>query len=151
NVRPKKLMRYECFTAIVDEVRDYAIEVILHNWGESLLHPRIFDMIRYVSDANIGTSVSSHFNNVTDAMNDELVDSGLEHLTGAIDGASQEVYETYRVRGNLSAALDALSRLQRRKRERRRATPAVEWQYLVMKHNEHEIPAARTLAEDLGV
>jgi MoaA/NifB/PqqE/SkfB family radical SAM enzyme len=151
NARPKKMMGYECFTTIVDEVRDYALELILHNWGESLLHPRIFDMIRYSSAANIGTSVSSHFNNVTEAMIDDLIDSGLEHLTVSLDGASQEVYATYRVRGNLSAALDALSLLQRRKCERRSATPLVEWQYLVMKHNEHEIAAARALAEELGV
>ena len=151
NARPKKLMSYECFTAIIDEIREYAVEVILHNWGESLLHPRIFDMIRYAAAANIGTSISSHFNSVTDAMIENLIDSGLEHLTVSLDGASQEVYETYRVRGKLSVALDALARLQRRKRERRSATPVVEWQYLVMKHNEHEIPAAQQLAADLGV
>jgi radical SAM protein with 4Fe4S-binding SPASM domain len=149
--RPKKMMTYECFTGIVDEIRDYAVEVILHNWGESLLHPRIFDMIRYASSANIGTNISSHFNNVTDEMVENLIDSGLEHLTVSLDGASQAVYEQYRVRGNLQRALDALGRLQARKRARRSSTPIVEWQYIVMKHNEHEIPAAEQLARDLGV
>src|SRR5437016_2787886 len=57
--RAKKLMSLECYTSIIDQVRPYAIEVILHNWGESLLHPKIVDMIRYTSAANIGTSVSS--------------------------------------------------------------------------------------------
>jgi radical SAM protein with 4Fe4S-binding SPASM domain len=84
-------------------------------------------------------------------MIEQIIDSGLEHLTASIDGATQEVYETYRVRGTLANALSALERLQRRKRERRSATPAVEWQYIVMKHNEHELPAAARLAADLGI
>jgi radical SAM protein with 4Fe4S-binding SPASM domain len=149
--RPKRMMSFECYTRIIDEVRDYAIEVILYNWGESLLHPRIFDMIRYATDANIGSTVSSHFNNVTDEMIERMIDSGLEHLTVSLDGATQEVYEKYRVRGNLSAAIASLRRLQQRKRERKSDTPRVEWQFIVMKHNEHEISQAKALASEVGV
>lgn len=151
NNRPKKMMSFECFTSIIDQIRPYAIEVILYNWGESLLHPRVFDMIRYASDANIGTTVSSHFNNVTDEMIERMIGSGLEHLTVSLDGATQEVYEKYRVRGNLADALSALERLQRRKKERRSHTPVVEWQFIVMRHNEHEIAQAEAIARRLGV
>ncbi len=149
--RPKKMMAFDCFTSIIDQARPYAIEVILHNWGESLLHPKIFDMIRYAQDANIGTSVSSHLNQVSDEMIEKMIDSGLEHLTASIDGATQEVYEKYRVRGSLSSALSTLERLQHRKRVRRSHTPVVEWQFIVMRHNEHEIDAARAMAARLGV
>jgi len=149
--RPKRMMSLECYRSIIDQVRDYAIEVILHNWGESLLHPKIFDMISYARDANIGTSVSSHLNGVTDDMIEQMIDSGLEHLTASIDGATQAVYEQYRVRGNLAAALSAIERLQRRKKERRSPTPILEWQFIVMKHNEHELDAARAQARVLGV
>ena len=149
--RPKKMMALECDEAIIEQVRDYAIEAILHNWGESLLHPRILDMIRSAARANIGTSVSSHLNHVSDAMIDGLIDSGLEHLTASIDGATQPVYEQYRVRGNLADALSAVERLQRRKRERRSPTPILEWQFLVMRHNEHELEADRGRAEAMGV
>lgn len=149
--RPKRMMTFECYTSIINQVADYAIEVILHNWGESLLHPRIFDMIRYAADANIGTNISSHFNNITDDMIEAMIDSGLEHLTVSLDGATQAVYETYRVRGNLADAIGALNRLRRRKNERRSRTPIVEWQFIVMKHNQHEIAAAEQLAKTLGI
>jgi len=149
--RPKKMLRISCFQSIIDQVREHAIEVILHNWAESLLHPHIFDMIRYATEANIGTSVSSHLNRVSDETIDKLIDSGLEHLTASIDGATQGVYEQYRVRGQLADALSAVERLQRRKRERRSATPILEWQFLVMRHNEHELEAARALARQLDV
>src|SRR5207249_2002980 len=45
----------------------------------------------------------------------------------------------------------AVERLQRRKRERRSPTPILEWQFLVMRHNEHELEAARGRAEAMGV
>lgn len=149
--RPTKMMDFECYRSIIDQVKDYAIEVILHNWGESFLHPRIFDMIRYARDADIGTTVSSHFNNITDTMIDRMIDIGPEHLTVSLDGATQAVYETYRVRGNLENALLGLRRLQQRKKERKSHRPFVEWQFIVMKHNEHEIQKAREIAEQLDV
>jgi radical SAM protein with 4Fe4S-binding SPASM domain len=149
--RPTKMMSLECFVGIVDQIEDHAIEVIFHNWGEPFLNPHIFDMIAYVKAKNIGSTLSSHFNNVSDEMIERILDSGLEHLTVSLDGATDEVYQTYRVRGNLDNALTSLRRLQQRKRERRQRLPMVEWQYIVMKHNEHELEAARAIARELGV
>lgn len=149
--RPTKIMSFECFTSIVDQIKPYAVEVILYNWGEPFLHPRIFDMIRHVSDANIGTTISSHFNNITDKMIGRIIESGLEHLTVSLDGASQEVYEVYRVRGKFDDAISALERLQQQKKARGSRTPIVEWQFIVMRHNEHQIHEAEEMARNLGV
>ena len=149
--RPTKMMNFDCFKSIIDQIQNYAIEVNLYNWGEPFLHPKIFDMIRYVQNANIGTTVSSHFNNITDEMIDQMIDSGLEHITVSLDGASQDVYEVYRVRGKFDDAISALDRLQRRKKEKGSHTPIVEWQFIVMKHNEHQIHEAKAIAEKLGV
>lgn len=149
--RATRMMNFECFTSIIDQVKEYAIEIILHNWGEPFLHPRIFDMIRYVRDANIGTTLSSHFNNMTDKKIDQIIDSGLEHLTVSLDGATQDVYEVYRVRGKFDDAIAALERLHRRKQELASRTPVVEWQFIVMRHNEHQVQQAEEMARKLGV
>lgn len=149
--RPTRMLGFECFQAVIDQAKAYAIEVILHNWGESFLHPRIFDMIRYANEANIGTSISSHFNGITDEMIDQMIGSGLEHLTVSLDGATQDVYERYRIRGKLSDALSALERLHQRKKETGSRTPVVEWQFIVMRHNEHQIHQAEEMARALGV
>jgi len=149
--RPTKMMNFECYQAIIDEVKRYAVEVILHNWGESFLHPRIFDMIRYAQEANICTNISSHFNKITEEKIEQIIDSGLENLSVSLDGATQAVYETYRVNGRLADAISALKLLQERKRQRGSKTPLVEWQFIVMKHNEHELPRAEALARELGL
>ena len=46
--RPKGMMSMEMFQAVINECRDMRVDSIkLNLWGESLLHKRIIDMIRY--------------------------------------------------------------------------------------------------------
>ena len=149
--RETRMMSFECYKRIIDEIKDYAVEVILYSWGESFLNPRIFDMIRYAQDNNIGTNLSSHFNNISDKMIDEIIDSGLENINISLDGVTQEVYEHYRVNGKVDQVIESLKKLQARKQILKCKTPVVEWQYIVMKQNEHEIPSAQRLAKEIGV
>jgi radical SAM protein with 4Fe4S-binding SPASM domain len=149
--RVSKTMTMEDFKSIVDQVKDYAIEMVLHNWGEPLLAPHIFDMIRYAKGNGIGAMFATNFNGVTDEMIEEIIDSGLDHMTFSVDGASQETYEKYRVGGVYEDCIEALRKLQQRKKEKGSLTPIVEWQMVVFQHNEHEVEAARAKAKELGV
>jgi radical SAM protein with 4Fe4S-binding SPASM domain len=149
--RPQGMLSFECFQSIVNQIKEYAIEINLYSWGEPFLNRDIFKMIRYAHEARIGTNLSSHFNGISDELIEQIIDSGLDEINVSIDGATQEVYEIYRRRGNLENALTSLEKLQRRKREKKSQTPVVEWQFIVMKHNEHQIDKARNLAQELGV
>ena len=151
--RPQALMRLPTFQAILEKIRPYAIEVILHNWGEPALNPQIVDIIRATRDAGVGSTISSNLNleHRGDEFLHELVDSGLDHLTVSIDGTTQEVYETYRRNGDLAHVLHNLRELIRYRAEVRSRTPLIEWQFLVMKHNEHQMEDAQRLAREVGV
>lgn len=149
--RRKQMIKWETFTRVIDELAPTAYEVNLHNWGESILHPHIFDMIEYARDRNIATNMSTNFNIVSDKAIDRLVTSGLEFLCLSIDGATQETYARYRVGGHLDKVLDHARKLVRRKRELGSETPYIEWQFIVFKHNAHEIERARAMAEEIGV
>ncbi len=149
--RKQQRMEWEVFTRMIDQVAPYAYEVNLHNWGESLLHPRIFDMIRYVNSKNIATNMSTNFNRVSDGKIDELINSGLEYLILSIDGITQETYVKYRVRGNVHKVLANVEKLIARREELGSSTPYIEWQYILFEHNSHELEAARKMAEEMGV
>lgn len=69
----------------------------------------------------------------------------------SLDGVTQETYEKYRVRGNVAEVFADLRGLVAAKKALRSKTPFVEWQYIVFKHNEHEVEKARVLAEEIGV
>jgi radical SAM protein with 4Fe4S-binding SPASM domain len=88
---------------------------------------------------------------ISDERIDELLQSGLEYLCLSIDGASQDVYARYRRRGNLELVLANVRRLVKRRAELGLRRPVLEWQFIPMRHNEHEVEAARALARDIGV
>src|SRR5438552_2500457 len=49
--RPQALMTLGTFQAVLDKIRPFAIEVILHNWGEPFLNPDILPIIRAAKTA----------------------------------------------------------------------------------------------------
>lgn len=149
--RRQQRMDYEVFTRTIDQMAPWAYEVNLHNWGESLLHPRIFDMIAYANANNLATNMSTNFNRVSDEKIDKLIASGLEYLILSIDGISQDVYSKYRVRGNIDKVLRNVRKLVRRKQELGSSTPFIEWQFILFKHNAHELERARVIADEIGV
>jgi radical SAM protein with 4Fe4S-binding SPASM domain len=151
--RPQAVMSLESFNTILGKIRPYAIEVILHNWGEPFLNPEILPIIRSAKSAGIGTTISSNLNLVHrgDDFLREVVESGLDHLTVSLDGTTQEVYETYRKGGELEAVLHNMRVLLEHRAAVRSRTPVLEWQFLVMKHNEHQIADVRRMAREMGV
>lgn len=149
--RKQQRMEWDTFTRTIDAVAPYAYEVNLHNWGESLLHPRIFDMIAYVNSKNIATNMSTNFNRASDEKIDSLIKSGLEYLILSIDGITQETYAKYRVRGNVRKVLENVEKLIARRRELGSRTPFIEWQFILFEHNAHELESARQMAQELGV
>lgn len=149
--RKDSLMPWETFTRVIDELAPWAYEVNLYNWGESILHPHVFDMIAYARKANLATSMSANLNDVREGVIDKIIESGLENLTLSFDGATQENYAKYRVRGDLETVLANARELVQRKRELKSRTPHIEWQFIVFQHNAHEIDAARALATEIGV
>jgi len=151
--RPQALMRLSTFRAVLDKIKPYAVEVILHNWGEPTLNPDLLEIISAAKEEGVGTTISSNLNLVHrgDEFLHALVDCGLDHLTVSIDGTTQDVYETYRRGGDLAAVLRNLRELLRYRNEIGSRTPTVEWQFLVMKHNEHQMEEARRLSSDVGV
>jgi MoaA/NifB/PqqE/SkfB family radical SAM enzyme len=149
--RPQAMLSFEHFRHYFDPFAPYLFEVYLHNWGESLLNKEVYRMIEHAQRSNVGTNLSSNFVEVSSSDLDRILDSGLEYLVISLDGTTQEVYSKYRVRGNLDKVVTNLSELLRRRRARGLRYPVVEWQYIVMKHNEHQIPEAERLAKQLGV
>lgn len=128
----------------------YAYEVILHNWGEPFLNNNILSMVSHCKTNNIGTNLSSNLN-VLSFSGEEIVKSGLEYLIVSLDGTSQETYKKYRVNGDISTVFKNLNSILEAKKKLKSKTPVIEWQYLVMKHNLHEINEAKKLSVNMGV
>lgn len=149
--RAKGQMSFDLYQGILDELDGALSRVLLYNYGEPFLHPRLLEMIALAHGAEVYTRVSTNGLGLARAQAaEELIACGLDYLRVSVDGATQETYGAYRVGGRLDRILEGVRLLQARKRELGRRKPVVELQLIAMRHNEHEIPAMRRIAHELG-
>jgi len=150
--RPSGDMGFEEFQAYIEPLKKYLVYLILYFQGEPFLNKDLLEMVRYARDNRIYTMVSTngHFFN-TDEACQQVLDSGLGSLVLSMDGITEETYLTYRRDGDFNRMQEGISRLARLKKEQNRKSPKLFLQFLVLKHNEHEIRQVREFGRVLGV
>ena len=83
--RKRGFMDSALFKKIVDENPDVEFYLLM-NWGESLLHPRIFDTVRYIKEKKKRPLLTTNGVLLTPNVMEEMVNSGLERVTISLDG-----------------------------------------------------------------
>lgn len=82
-------------------------------WGEPLLHPRIFEMIRAAKTRGCVTSMTSNGTALNERNSESLIDSGLDRLAVSVDGVRPETYNAIRVGSSFDRIQTNISRLSR--------------------------------------
>jgi len=147
--RPRGYMELNLFKKIIDEIRERSFMVCLWNQGESFLNKDFIKMIKYASEAGLFTLVSTNGNVELDPQ--EIIDSGLDSMILSLDGATQETYNKYRINGKLDLVLNNVNKMIKARKKGGINKPFLRWQFLVLKHNEHEIDAIKKLAREYEV
>lgn len=145
-------MDFNILKKVIDDLGEYVFLIVLWDWGEPFLNPRIYDMISYSKERyiKIVSSTNGHIFAERDHA-EQLVRSGIDSIIFAVDGVSQETYERYRQRGNLNTVIEGIREVVRAKRSLNSKTPLVNLRLVLMKHNEHEVPRVKELGKRLGV
>ena len=144
-------MSLETVDKIVDQLGDYIYYVNFRGSGEPLLHPDLPEIIRRFNRKKIFTVVSTNASLLDEERAEALIRSELDYLIVSIDGATEKTYDRYRVGGRFSEVCENVRNFLSLRSKFKRAIPKVEWQYVVFKHNLAELPAARKMAEEMGV
>ena len=144
-------MSFETFENIINKMSDDLFFLLLYHQGEPYVNQHFLDFVKLAKSKNIYCTTSTNAHYFTDDLIHQTIDSGLDSMIVSLDGVTQETYETYRVKGNLEKVINSMKRFMEIKRERKSKTPLIALQFLVMKHNENEIPAIKKLAKEIGV
>ena len=115
--RPTGMLEGDLFRRTIDELSDTLLYLIFYFQGEPYLHPKFLDLVKYASQKGIYTATSTNAHYLTDAAARRTVESGLDRLIVSIDGTTQDVYQQYRVGGNLEKVLDGTRNILKWKRE----------------------------------
>jgi len=144
------MMPYDSFKENVKDLLPYLFKVNLYDEGEPLLNPEIHKIIKLLSDNNVTSCISSNFSmKLSDERLAQIVDSGLEHLIVAVDGATQETYSSYRQGGDLNTVISNIRRILALKKKMK-SHLKLELQFIDFEKNEAERSGVQKLAEDIG-
>lgn len=149
--RGKSFLPFETFKKFIDEAGDYLLYVILWSWGEPLLNPDIYRMIKYCAEKNILSVTSTNLNEFSREKAKKLIDSGLDALIVALDGVTQETYSKYRIGGSCQDVIENTRMLVEERTKAGTKKPIINLRMVVSKENEHEIEDLRLLARKIGV
>ncbi len=149
---PRGSMSLKNYKKIIDELGDYLLNLTLWNYGEPFMNKNIYDMIEYAKKKNIFVRISSngHFFNNKKGI-ETMIKSGMDNLIIALDGASQKTFSKYRKQGNFNRVIKSIKAIAEEKKRLKSKNPFIEIQFVVMKHNEHEINKIRKIAREIGV
>lgn len=149
--RPTGMLNPKLFQKLIDEVHPWLTNLTFYFQGEPFLHPQLMEMCTYASERNIYQTISTNAHFLDPATAKKVVHSGLDHLIISLDGVTQEVYEQYRVGGNISKVMEGIKNIIDAKKSFMSSAPFITLQFLVVKPNEQQIPGLYSLARELGV
>lgn len=149
--RPTGMLQDDFFKRTIDDIHKELLYLIFYFQGEPYLNPDFLEMVKYASSKKIYTATSTNAHYLTDDVARKTVESGLDRLIISIDGTTQDVYQQYRVGGNLAKVLEAAKNIMKWKKELKSKTPFVFFQFLVVKPNEHQVEDIKRLAKEVGV
>ena len=149
--RPTGMLKKDFFRQTIDDIHKDILYLIFYFQGEPFLNREFLDMVKYAADKKIYTATSTNAHYLTDEVAKKTVESGLDRLIISIDGTTQDVYQQYRVGGNLNKVIEGAKNIVKWKKELKSKTPFVFFQFLVVKPNEHQIEDIKKLAKEVGV
>jgi radical SAM protein with 4Fe4S-binding SPASM domain len=144
-------MDFPAYKRLIDELAGRAIYVVLFHQGEPYINRQFNEFVAYAKQRGLYVTTSSNAHYFDPPTAEATVASGLDTIIISVDGATQESYSHYRVGGSLQKVVDGTHNLVAAKKRLRRKTPYIYLQFIVMKHNEHELAAMEKLAAELGV
>lgn len=149
--RPTGMLDVSFFEKTINQLHACLHSLTFYFQGEPYLNPAFLKMVKIAGDKRIYTITSTNAHYLDEKNAVETVKSGLDKLIISVDGITQEVYEQYRVGGQLNKVLEGTREILKQKKLLKSTTPHVIWQFVVFKPNEHQVEAVKKLGRELGV
>jgi MoaA/NifB/PqqE/SkfB family radical SAM enzyme len=140
------------FQKLLDE-NTWIAEIELSNYGEIFLNPDLLEIIKHAYERKVILAADNgvNLNNVKKEVLEGLVKYKVRSMTVSIDGAGNETYKRYRIGGNYDVVIENIKKINLFKKQYQSKYPLLSWQFVVFGYNEHELPMARKLADELNM
>jgi len=149
--RPRGIIDLEQYSKTLKQLSSHLMYLNLYIQGEPMMHPQFGKIVQEAHQFNLYTSTSTNGHFLTPVIAKQIVVGKLTRLIFSVDGTNQKSYSTYRIGGDFERVKKGIEYVIKAKSDLRTSYPIVIMQFLVFKHNEHELPAIKQLAKTLKV
>jgi MoaA/NifB/PqqE/SkfB family radical SAM enzyme len=147
-LRRKGMLDKNAYEKLIDRVSKHTNTLLLYFMGEPFLNKHVYDMIRYTrqKDIYVETCTNGDF---VDAKG--VIYSDINKISFQLGGMTEETHRRYRIDCSLARAHKNLHELIAERNRTPGSNVEVEVGFIVMRHNEHEVPAFLKWAKEIGV
>ena len=149
--RPKGNIDVNLFEKIISEAHKDLIYLNLYFQGEPFINKDVFKLIEIARKKNIYIEASTNGHFLDDENCKKIIGSGLNSIIISLDGLDEQTYEKYRSGGNYNKVIKGINNLVIWKSSLKSKTPFIKLQFLVLKHNEHQLPQFEAIGKKLQV
>jgi radical SAM protein with 4Fe4S-binding SPASM domain len=142
SLKNRGYMDFEVYKKIVDEAKDFVFDVNLFHRGESMLHPRIYDMIKYANKNGIYTRLFTNATRLDGKNAKNILDSGLDFISFSFDGYTKEEYEKIRVGSDFDKTIANITNFLKLK-ETKRNKPYVMFESIEFSNEDNDLKKKR--------
>lgn len=146
--RPVGNLEPDLFYKILADAKEMRFQrVSLYFQGEPFMNRHIVDYVRATVQSAYYCTISTNGTLMNRRILQALGGIPMAVLRFSVDGATPETYALNRVGGKFDNVIENMKLARELCHPRTR----IEWQFIVMRNNEHEIPLAREMAREIGV
>lgn len=119
-------------------------------FGDPIYHPDFIDIVKYYLDKERRFAVHTNGSFKKQKWWDELATlnwSDRQRFTFSVDGL-EDTNHIYRIRANWESIMRGMKTMGSLPSDRK---PLLEWKMLVFPYNEHQVPEAKQLANEIGI
>jgi len=132
---------------LASDISGSALSAWLYWQGEPMMHPQFFEILSLFRGMKPVIATNGHFLDSTNCH--RLAASGLKKIIISYDGETPETYSIYRQGGDHTVVKQGIMRLAEILKEHT-SPPEMELQFLVGRHNEHEVAGAAIFARSVN-
>ncbi len=142
-------MSKETFNVVRQELNKFGIrKVYLHFQGEPFLNKFTPEFASALKKDNFEVGIFTNGQAFNEKNIEELAMAKIDLIRFSVDGATAETYQQNRVGGKFEKVYENMKKVALAHKGKK---TRIEWQFLALQNNEHEIEKAESMAMELGI
>ena len=146
---PKGTMKFEIVESILLQTKDTLLMAVPYVNGEPFIYQRLDEVLRVARECNVATMISSNGVLLSQENINKIIEHDLDFLKVHVSGFTADIHRIQHRVGNVEEIKSNL-RLLLKSIRARNADLLVLIDYILYKHNAHQVEQFKAFAHDLG-